>query len=119
MTPLADFSEVQIRLGEEFDDKLTAQVNAFLRDASAVVRRRVPTVDANLADGSLDRDTVVMVITQVVMRRMSGIGLLSEQHPEYSYTLSPEAANGLALTDDEEALLRPPQSGRAFSIVPR
>lgn len=121
-SPFAQVADVQDRLPSvTFDEVTTRQVGAFLRDASALVRRLVPTVDSDLASGDLDNDVVVLVVTQVVMRRMSasGIGVVSEQHPEYQYELSPDAARGLALTDEELSWLRPRSGGRAFSIVPR
>ena len=119
--PFAEPSAVAVQLNTTFDEGTTAQVRTFLRHASALIRRVVPTVDSDLADGSLQQDLVEMVVTQVAMRRMasSGLGLLSEQYPEYQYTLSPDAARGFALTDEEESWLKPRSSGgRAFSIVP-
>lgn len=86
--------------------------------ASAVVRQRIPDVDARIASGALASDIATMVTAEMVKRRLENpSGYRSEQIGPFGFTRdSVHSAGGLYLTDDEVRLL----SGRrrAFSITP-
>ncbi len=128
MTVLAPFctpEDIAEMLGEEpYDGAAYLQLAWLARRVSGVLRSRRPLIDQWLLAGLLDPDTVNAVACQVVARvrttlSTGGVGLRSEQHPEYSYELTASAAAGLNLTKAELALLTP-QSGRPgpFSIQP-
>lgn len=112
---------LKVKITEEDD---IDQMNAFLDDVSALIRKRRPKIDQWIADGSLAADWVRAVTCQVVARLLNsyehGAGVESETYPEWSYRLSKVAAAGLALTDAELCDLTPDTEGyaRAFSIHP-
>lgn len=130
-TPYATPEDVATRLNAEFDDGETSQVEAFLRDISAVIRNEVPDLDTRLLANTADPDLVVATVFQVIRRVLDDANVgpagttKSEEHPEYSYSiaraLSTASAEGLDLTDAEIARLSAraeKQSGKAFSIIP-
>jgi hypothetical protein len=121
-TPYATVQDVAIRLNTTFEGGEEEQVEAFLRDVSALIRNEVPDLDTRLADGQVDPDFVVGVVFQIIGRILTaanggGVGVTSETHPEYAYTLSRAAAEGLELTAAELRKLRGRRSA-AFSIIP-
>lgn len=125
MEPFATVEDLEKRLGVSYDDTERDQVQALIEDVSALIRQARPSIDADILAERISTDVVRMVTCQVVARYMStvdsgGIGVRSEQHPEYGYTLTNAAANGLELTPSELALLTPQsQQQKAFSIIPR
>ncbi|GAA2774069.1 Gp19/Gp15/Gp42 family protein [Saccharopolyspora taberi] len=125
MGPFATYEDLEVRLGVQYDDAERPQVEALITDVSALIRQARPSIDADIEAERISADVVRMVTCQVVARYMStvdsgGIGVRSEQHPEYGYTLTTAAANGLELTQSELALLTPvSQRSKAFSIMPR
>lgn len=121
-TPYASVVDVATRLDTTFENGEQAQVEAFLRDVSALIRSEVPDLDTRLAAGQADPDLVVGVVFQIIGRILSaatggGVGVTSETHPEYAYTLSRAAIEGLELTAAELRKLRGRRSS-AFSIIP-
>ncbi|MCA1185710.1 phage Gp19/Gp15/Gp42 family protein [Saccharopolyspora sp. 6T] len=125
MAPFATVEDLERRLGVQYDDTERAQVEALIEDVSALIRQARPSIDADIAAGRVSANVVRMVCCQVVARYMStvdsgSIGVRSEQHPEYGYTLTTAAANGLELTQSELGLLTPAsRRDKAFSIIPR
>lgn len=125
MGPFATYEDLEVRLGVQYDDAERPQIEALITDVSALIRQARPSIDADIEAERISADVVRMVTCQVVARYMStvdsgGIGVRSEQHPEYGYTLTTAAANGLELTQSELALLTPvSQRSKAFSIMPR
>lgn len=125
MGPFATVEDLETRLGVQYDETERGQVTALIDDVSALIRQARPSIDADIDAGLISAGVVLMVTCQVVARYMStvdsgGIGVRSEQHPEYGYTLTTAAANGLQLTQAELALLTPAsQRSKAFSIMPR
>lgn len=124
MAAFATVEDLEQRLGVQYDDTERAQVEALIGDVSALIRQAHPSIDTDIAAGVVSADVARMVTCQVVARYMStvdsgGIGIRSEQHPEYGYTLTDASANGLQLTRAELALLTPQsQRHKAFSIMP-
>lgn len=122
--PFATVPDLEQRLGVNYDATETTQAERALEDVSALIRQIRPTIDADIAAGTVTAGVARMVTCQVVARYLStidsgGIGTRSEQYPEWGYTLTNAAADGLALTRDELALLTPPaQRAKAFSIIP-
>jgi hypothetical protein len=118
----ATADDVATRLNTTFEGAETNQVNAFLDDVSAVIRADVPDIDDRITAGTLDTGLVRAVVFQIVARLLTaagnGIGVASETHPEYAYTLTKAAAAGLGLTDDEISRLSVRHVGRPFSIRP-
>lgn len=118
--------DVGIRVGASYisDTDEYVQVASLCEDVSGMIRARRPRIDQWIADGVLPESVVVAVACQVVARVLTtvstgGVGLRSEQHPEYSYELTASAAAGLNLTKAELALLTPDLGReRPFSIQP-
>jgi hypothetical protein len=125
MAAFATIEDVEKRLKVSItEDADNDQMNAFLDDVSALIRKRRPKIDTWIAVGSLDAEWVRAVTCQVVARLLNsyehGAGVESETYPEWSYRLSKVAAAGLDLTDKELCDLTPETEGyaRAFSIHP-
>lgn len=125
LEPFCSPDDIAVMLGESaYIDPELAQIEWLCRRVSGMIRSRRPLVDQWLTAGVIDSDIVNAVACQVVARvrttiSTGGVGLRSEQHPEYSYELTASAAAGLNLTKAEMALLTP-ASGRLrpFSIQP-
>lgn len=125
MEAFATIPDVEKRLKVSITDQADIdQMNAFLDDVSALIRKRRPRINLWIANGLLDAEWVRAVTCQVVARLLNsyemGAGVESETYPEWSYRLSKAAAAGLTLTDAELCDLTPETEGyaRAFSIHP-
>ena len=124
--PLCTPTDVSQTLGvEPYQGAELVQVQRLCQQVSGLIRQRRKRIDDWIAAGDIDPDVVVGVACQIVARVLTtistgGVGIRSEQHPEYSYELTASAAAGLNLTKAELALLTP-AAGRArpFSIQPR
>lgn len=124
MDPLVTPTDVGERLGVVYAGTELTQVLGLCRDVSALIRSRRPQIDEWIASGKLDADAVVAVAVQVVARALTsvttgGVGIRSEQHPEYSYELTSSTAAGLNLSNRELVMLTPwCYRNRPFSIFP-
>jgi hypothetical protein len=123
--PLCSPDEVAETLGvDPYTGAEETQVARLCAQVSGLIRARRPQVDAWLTAGRPDPDLASGVACQVVARvkttiSTGGGAIRSETHPEYGNTLSSTALSGLALTDDELALLTPPaEDQEAFTIRP-
>lgn len=123
--PLCTPAEVAESLGvDAYIGAEEAMVTRQCAAVSAMIRARRPLIDVWLMSGEVSPDIVLGIACQAVARVLitistGGVGLRSEQHPEYSYELTASAAAGLNLTKAELALLTP-AAGRArpFSVQP-
>lgn len=123
--PLCTPADVAASLGvDAYEGTEQIKVAWWCARVSGMIRTRRKLIDQWMATGEVDPDVVLGVACQVVARVLTtistgGIGIRSEQHPEYSYELTASAAAGLNLTKAELALLTP-AAGRArpFSIQP-
>lgn len=69
--PFADNSDVSARWRPlTTDEQATADV--LCSDASAIIRARFPGIDSQVIGGSVDADTVTMVVAGMVKRAMLG-----------------------------------------------
>lgn len=125
MAAFATIPDVEKRIKVSITEQADIdQMNAFLDDVSALIRKRRPRINLWIANGLLDAEWVRAVTCQVVARLLNsyemGAGVESETYPEWSYRLSKAAAAGLTLTDAELCDLTPETEGyaRAFSIHP-
>ena len=111
-------------IGPLDDAQQQDQVEALCTDVSALIRARLPLIDQWIAGGAISVEVVRAIACQVVARVLTttqtgGVGIRSEQHPEYSYELTASAAAGLNLTKAEIAALTPTVGrSRPFSIIP-
>lgn len=113
---MADFATVDDLGNRLIGRSLTAdeleKAPTLLADASAIMRERFPTLDANTPA------TAVGVCCAMVLRVLQNpLGKRTEAIDDYSYTIDSARSTGeLYLTDQEAAQLR---GGRrtAFSIV--
>jgi hypothetical protein len=124
LTPLLTPQDVAERLGVTYEGAELVQVERLCADVSALVRSRRPDIDQWLGSGELNFDIVIAVCVQVVARALTsittgGVGVRSEEHPEYSYELTSSTASGLNLTNRELQSLTPPdRRNRPFSVTP-
>lgn len=122
-TPFATAEDIQVRLARTFTDPEKLQVEAFIRDVSALMRVKRPLIDTARAAGQISDDILVAFIFQVASRMVSsaarGAGVKSETYAEWGYSLTDAAARGLHFTDDELEMLNgaaAPSSSGAYSL---
>lgn len=114
-------TDVATRLGRALaEPEEAAQVQAWLDDTEALVVERIPDLMDRVAAGSPSLQTVIAVVSAVVIRKINNpTGKLQERIDDYSYGLTATAASAdLALTDAEWARLTPASASGAFSIRP-
>jgi hypothetical protein len=87
-------------------------IDGMLRFASGIVRVRVPSVDARITEGTLDRQLVADVVASMVLRAIRNpTGVRTETVGPVSYTVDSNVAAGYLYLDPAElALLVPPAS---------
>jgi hypothetical protein len=128
-TSYATATDVATILLVEFNDAETTKTQALVRYVSAIMRKRLGDVGANLdsgiADGSIESDLVEGVCVDVVSQAVEvKRGVKSEAHPEYTIVFQDATDAGLDLTDRQIELLTPVAEsadavrGKAFSIHP-
>ncbi|MFJ5089973.1 hypothetical protein [Streptomyces sp. NPDC088674] len=102
MAAFATLDDYTARAGASLSASQRAQVEAYLNDASALMRRHIP------AGHEPDPDTLRAVCVAVVRRVMANPGgYRSRTIGGYSETLGEDG--GLYLTDDEKDQLLPPE----------
>ncbi|MFE2994270.1 hypothetical protein ACFXG4_04970 [Nocardia sp. NPDC059246] len=121
-TPLFELTDVQAISGETFVDPEIAQVERFVRMASARMRSKVSGLDSRIAAGTLDADIVIGIGVDMVLRALAtvrrGIDVTRTEYPEISTQYAQDHYGSLLyLTDAELAdLLDTPTDGDAFTI---
>lgn len=92
-------------------DQETDVAASLLAVSSALIRRRVPDVDAQIAAGTLDAAIVTYVASEMVRAAVEATSRpvdaksVSETVGPFSTSVTYEAASRLAVTDDLAALL--------------
>lgn len=100
-------------LGRPLSDAERDLAFAWIPVASAIIRARVGTVDARLADGTLSADVVAYVVAQMIVSALDRPGAGVTQRSETvgpvsrSESFDKAAAAGLGMTDAWLALLLP------------
>lgn len=97
----------------------TTQATALLSKASAVLRSRMPSIDARLATGTIDVEALATVVAAMVTRVMQNPeGMRSEGGDGYTYTIDSSRSSGaLQPTADELASLAPvPPLPESFKV---
>lgn len=119
MTALATVDDLAARW-RPLDAATTTVAQALLGDASALLRARVPGLDARLADATLDRALVVPVVCAMVRRVLANPdGVVAETVGGYSYRRSDALDGRLEPTADELALLAASDTAAvAFTVRP-
>jgi len=113
--------DVATRLGRPIDDVgEQAQVQAWLDDAEALIRARIPDLSDLAAAGAPTVATLVMVESNAVIRKIRNPeGYTSETIDDYTYRYNEQVRRGdIFFTDDEWALLTPGAAAGAFSTTP-
>lgn len=98
----------------------TTNADAFLADAWAMLLTRRPTLEADIAAGTVTDANVVRVVSAMVLRLLRNPdGKLSERIDDYSYTRDALVASGaLHVTPDELADITPGrQSNRSIRLA--
>ncbi|WP_190821966.1 Gp19/Gp15/Gp42 family protein [Saccharopolyspora pogona] len=100
-------ADVEARLGRPLDASETQVVSARLHDSELIIRNRIPDLDERVADGRIDRDVVVLVEVEMVLRLVRNPeGYTAETDGNYSYQLSSDVASGhLSVLPSEWGLL--------------
>ncbi|WP_432845980.1 Gp19/Gp15/Gp42 family protein [Amycolatopsis sp. CA-161197] len=125
----ATAQDVATRLTVEFTEAEQARADQLIRYASAIMRKRLADLGANLdtglATGAIEADLAESVCVDVVTQAITvKQGVKSEAHPEYTIVFQDAADAGLDLTDRQIELLTPVAEsadavrGKAFSIHP-
>jgi hypothetical protein len=97
----------------------TQGIDGLLAFASAIVRVKVPAVDARITAGTLDVALVRAVVASMVLRAIRNpTGVRQETVGPVSYTVDANVAAGYLYLDPSElALLNPPSASRAFGTI--
>lgn len=117
--PLAVPEDITGR-GHTFAAGEEAAAEQMIRDASLIIRQRVSSVDARLADGSLDPELAAMVAAEMVIRVLDNPppGVTSWTVDDYTERYG-EVRAKLWMDGDELDLLAPAgSSSGAFTIRP-
>ena len=119
--PLAEVADVEAYLQRSFTDDEKASAERWLRGLSAIIRARVPGIDARISDGGLDSETVKMILAFAVKRILDFLSKSSEQtgvtYPEFGATFRQQSDLGSFITaDDWLALGLIDISGGAYSV---
>lgn len=124
-TSYATAADVATRLAVTFSAAETAQADDLIAYVSAIMRKRVPGLDAALASGETEEILAKGVCVDVVVQAVTvKQGVKSEAHPEYTIVFQDATAAGLDLTAGQIELLTPVeqdadhQRGKAFSVHP-
>ena len=112
LPPLATFQDVDDAFEEDLDTEQRTWVENKIARASRMLRRKVPGLDARVTSGKLEREAVVDVIAEAVLRIIRNpAGLQMEMEGNYSYQARASVAGGdLRFLPDELALLRKPST---------
>jgi hypothetical protein len=108
MAPLLSLEQYEARAGRSFTGLKKAQVEAYLDDASAIVRRIAATSDEDETDlDDVDHtdvpDLIKPIVTSMVNRGLANPrGLTSERIGDYAYTAAGQA---IYATAEEERLI--------------
>lgn len=99
----------------------TARIAYLLTFASAIVRKRLPSIDVWVTEGTVDADLVSAVVAGMVARAMRGWATDNIRQvtiDDYSETRD-TSVNDLFVSDADLDLITPDESGSgAFTIVP-
>jgi len=100
-------ADVEIRLGRPLEPDEAQIVETRLNDAERLIRSRIPDLDERVTEGIIDRDTLVMIEADAVLRLVRNPeGYVEEQDGDYRYRLSEKVASGeLDILAKEWALL--------------
>lgn len=129
MATYASAADVATLLLVDFNPAETAKAQALIRYTSAIMRKRLADVgadlDAGLAAGTIERDLAEGVCVDIVLGAVEvKRGVKSEAHPEYTIVFQDATTASLDLTDAQVELLKPTAEtaeqarGKAFSIHP-
>lgn len=94
--------------------------SALIGMASRILRVRVKDIDDRIAFGDLDADLVADVVTSAALRVLQNPeGIRRWSVDDYTEERDTGSAGSLGFTDDELALLAPPdRPSGAFTIAP-
>lgn len=128
MADLITVSDLEEFTKVTYADSDLLQVEFLIKFGSALVRRRVPNVDADLLSGALDPDLLTGIFCQMIARALDslevGSGVKRIQYPEVETEFFEKGQDSLAflvyLTDEEIELLTSAlgSSTGSFSIQP-
>lgn len=115
-TPFAAVADVQARTEVQIVGPLVGIVQSLLDDASIMVRGQYRTIDADIAAGSVDADSVLSVVARMVKRALESgpDGVKSDTAGPFGVTYDNPAGN-LYLTAQERLLLGVPSGRTAIS----
>lgn len=118
MDPFANSQEYAARTNQPLSEQQQLQVSALLGDASALMRKHAPGLDARVTAGAVERALVVGTCVRVVERYLANPSLAAQVTVgPFSRAWAAANARGLFLTADELADLGPTLSaGRAAGV---
>src|SRR5690606_240528 len=108
----ANVTDVSTRLGRPITSAVEiAQVNAWLSDVELMIRARIANLDALVAAGTIDEDSVVTVEASAVVRKMQnpeGLRQVTKSVDDGSVTKTRDTAlsdGALRILDSEWEML--------------
>lgn len=115
----ATVEDVAVRLGYEPDPSEAQIIDVRLEDAERLIKAKLPDLDGMILDNEVDRDTVVMIEAEAVLRLIRNPdGFSAETDGNYNYQINSRVASGkLEILEEEWALLGVTRG--MFTITPR
>jgi hypothetical protein len=115
----ATSSDVAVRWARTPTVEETALIDVKLADVHRMIRRRIPDLDALVLSGEIDRDDVVRVESDTVLRFLRNPeGFVSETDGNYTYQYSQQTVAGKLEILPEEWELLGYSRGGFFELVP-
>lgn len=111
--PLASSADVAVKLQRSLSAPEAAAADVYIREASALLRRRVAGLDTMLISGDVDPDLARGVVTEAVVRVLRNPAGVSAQTvsggggTETASWGASRAVGRVVITDDDVALLTP------------
>lgn len=115
----AQASDVTVRWAREASPEETALIEIRLADVERMIKRRIPDLDAKVANGDIDVEDLKQVEADVVLRLVRNPeGYLSETDGNYTYMLQQDLATGRLEIFPEEWEILGYRPSRMAVIVP-
>jgi hypothetical protein len=97
----------------------SAWVDVLIGEASALLRRRLPGLDASITAGTIDATLARMVVTNVVLRVVRNPAGVTQQAvgPESATYAKSQAVGQVVVTDDDIAVLTDPNAASVGGVL--
>lgn len=116
----ATSDDVAVRWARTPSDEEAALIEVRLEDVERLIRKRIPTLDTLISNGTVLEDDLIQVEADSVLRLVRNPeGFVSESDGNYTYQFNQSTAAGkLEILPEEWTLLGVSASGGLFALVP-